>query len=114
MDIAGILPPSPQPSRHCIVSQVYGEVVPNVPNSDPNALLRRLRRAHGHLRAVIRMMEEGRGVRELAQQLDAIAAALAKARHQVLEDVLAHDADLRRRGAPGLSRHQRAALLRLL
>lgn len=41
--------------------------------------LRRLRRAHGQLGGVIRMMEEGRDCRDLVTQLAAVSSALDRA-----------------------------------
>lgn len=74
----------------------------------------RLRRASGHLRGLIRMVDQGADLRDLAPQFDAVAAALAKARHELLVGMLAQHAELRSRGRPGLSQGERAALVRLL
>jgi DNA-binding FrmR family transcriptional regulator len=41
--------------------------------------LRRLRRAHGQLGGVIRMLEEGRDCRDLVTQLAAVSSALDRA-----------------------------------
>ncbi len=43
------------------------------------ATLRRLRRAHGQLGGVIRMLEEGRDCRDLVTQLAAVSSALDRA-----------------------------------
>ena len=47
------------------------------------AVIKRLKRAQGHLKSVIEMMEAGRPCMEVAQQLHAVVGALAE---QVLRD----------------------------
>jgi uncharacterized protein len=49
-------------------------------------IVKRLRRAEGHLRAVIGMIEAGRGCLELAQQLHAVEQAVAKAKRTLIHD----------------------------
>ena len=49
-------------------------------------IIKRLRRAEGHLKAVIAMIEEGRGCLELAQQLHAVEQAIAKAKKTLIHD----------------------------
>jgi uncharacterized protein len=48
-------------------------------NTHPGIILR-LKRAEGHLRSVIAMIEEGKPCVALAQQLHAVEAAIAKAK----------------------------------
>lgn len=54
-------------------------------NSHPRILLR-LKRAEGHLRAVIGMIEEGRECALLAQQLHAVEAAITSAKRELIQD----------------------------
>jgi DNA-binding FrmR family transcriptional regulator len=54
---------------------------------------RRLRRAEGHLRGVISMLEAGRPCVELAQQLAAIEAAVAKAKRELVQTHIDHCLD---------------------
>ena len=49
-------------------------------------IVRRLRRAEGHLKAVIGMIEAGRPCLELAQQLHAVELAIAKAKKTLIHD----------------------------
>lgn len=59
-------------------------------------IVKRLKRADGHLRSILAMMEEGRDCLELAQQLHAVEAAIAKAKRTLIEDHIEHclgDAD---------------------
>ena len=49
-------------------------------------IVKRLKRAEGHLRAVIGMIEAGRGCLELAQQLHAVELAIAKAKKTLIHD----------------------------
>ena len=54
---------------------------------------RRLKRAEGHLRGVIAMLERGRPCVELAQQLAAIEAAVAKAKRALVQTHIDHCLD---------------------
>jgi uncharacterized protein len=53
-------------------------------------IVKRLRRAEGHLRAVIGMIEEGRDCLELAQQLHAVELAIGKAKKTLIHDHIDH------------------------
>lgn len=50
------------------------------------AIVARLKRAEGHLRAVIGMFEQGRGCLDLAQQLHAVESAVASAKRELIHD----------------------------
>lgn len=54
------------------------------------ALLKRLKRAHGHLASVIEMIEAGRPCTELAQQLHAVESAIANAKRELIHDHIEH------------------------
>ena len=67
-------------------------------------LVARLRRAEGHLRAVIAMIEAEKPCLELAQQLHAVEAAVAKAKKELIQDHIEHcleDADREGRAVIG-------------
>lgn len=49
-------------------------------------IIKRLKRAEGHLRAVIGMFENGRGCHDLAQQLHAVESAVANAKRELIHD----------------------------
>lgn len=53
-------------------------------------LLARLRRAEGHLRATIAMMEAGRPCLDLAAQLHAVERAVASAKRELVHDHIDH------------------------
>lgn len=53
-------------------------------------LIRRLRRAQGHLGNVVEMMEAGRPCADLAQQLHAVEKAIAAAKKALIHDHLDH------------------------
>jgi DNA-binding FrmR family transcriptional regulator len=53
-------------------------------------IVRRLRRAEGHLRATITMIEAGRACLELAQQLHAVERAIAEAKRTLIQDHVDH------------------------
>ncbi len=54
------------------------------------AIAKRLKRAEGHLRKVIGMIEDGRPCPELAQQLHAIEKAVAAAKKALIHDHIDH------------------------
>jgi DNA-binding FrmR family transcriptional regulator len=53
-------------------------------------VVRRLRRAEGHLRSTIAMIETGRPCVELAQQLHAVEKAIAEAKRALIRDHIDH------------------------
>lgn len=53
--------------------------------TDPD-LLNRLRRANGHLAGIIKMVEEGGDGLKIAQQMQAVVAALEKAKTLIVTD----------------------------
>jgi uncharacterized protein len=53
-------------------------------------ITKRLKRAEGHLRSVVTMIEEGRPCLDLAQQLHAVEAAISKAKKELIHDHIEH------------------------
>lgn len=53
-------------------------------------IVKRLRRADGHLRGVIDMIEAGRPCIDIAQQLHAVEKAIAEAKKTLIRDHLDH------------------------
>ncbi len=53
-------------------------------------ILKRLRRAHGHLASVIGMIEAGRPCSDLAQQLHAVESAVTNAKRALIQDHIEH------------------------
>lgn len=53
----------------------------------------RLKRAAGHLRAVLEMIEEGRPCVDLAQQLHAVESAVSNAKRELIHDHIEHCLD---------------------
>ena len=53
-------------------------------------LLNRLRRAHGHLATIIKMIEDGREGLETAQQMQAVVSALEAAKTILVADHIEH------------------------
>eukprot|EP01031_Cornospumella_fuschlensis_P001731 gene1731-2159_t len=62
---------------------------PHVHGSHPE-IVKRLKRAEGHLRSVVEMIEAGRPCLDIAQQLHAVEAAIANAKRTLLHDHLDH------------------------
>ena len=65
---------------------------PNRHETHP-AIVNRLRRARGHLDKVIAMMQAGEPCMTLAQQLQAVESAVARAKAILIEDHLDHCLD---------------------
>ena len=57
------------------------------------ALIARLKRADGHLRAVIGMIEDGKPCLDIAQQLQAVEKAVANAKRALIHDHMDHCLD---------------------
>ena len=74
------------------------------------AIATRLKRAEGHLRRVIAMIEEGRPCLELATQLHAVERAVAEAKRAVIHDHIDHCVT----GAPDHDLAEIKSLTRLL
>ncbi|PSM19724.1 metal-sensing transcriptional repressor [Nitratireductor sp. StC3] len=53
-------------------------------------IVKRLKRADGHLRSVIEMIEAGRSCLDIAQQLHAVEKAIAQAKKTLIQDHLDH------------------------
>jgi DNA-binding FrmR family transcriptional regulator len=63
-------------------------------------IVKRLRRAEGHLRSVVAMFEDGRPCMDIAQQLHAVEAAIAAAKKELIHDHIEHCLDLSGPDAP--------------
>lgn len=56
-------------------------------------IIARLKRAYGHLDAVVSMMVDGKPCREVAQQLQAVESAIANAKRELIQDHIEHCLD---------------------
>lgn len=65
---------------------------PHVHATHP-ALIARLKRADGHLRAVIGMIKDGKPCLEIAQQMQAVEKAIANAKRALIHDHMDHCLD---------------------
>jgi DNA-binding FrmR family transcriptional regulator len=67
------------------------------------AIIKRLKRADGHLCMIIEMIEKGRPCHELAQQLQAVESAIENAKKALIHDHIGHclDHSLKAPGARG-------------
>ncbi len=54
------------------------------------AIIKRLKRADGHLRSIITMIEEGRECVDIAQQLQAVEKAVCQAKRTLIQDHIDH------------------------
>ena len=53
-------------------------------------IIKRLKRAEGHLRSIVAMLEEGRDCLEIAQQMQAVESAVAYAKKTLVHDHIDH------------------------
>jgi DNA-binding FrmR family transcriptional regulator len=53
-------------------------------------IIKRLKRAEGHLKSIIAMLETGRGCLEIAQQLQAVESAVGNAKKTLVHDHIDH------------------------
>jgi DNA-binding FrmR family transcriptional regulator len=67
-------------------------------------IVKRLKRADGHLQGIIRMIEEGQPCVQLAQQLQAVESAIMNAKKALIHDHIDHCLDQSIR-APGRKGH---------
>jgi len=58
------------------------------------ALIARLKRADGHLRSVIEMLEAGKPCLDVAQQLQAVEKAVTNAKRALIHDHMDHCIDV--------------------
>ncbi len=54
------------------------------------AIIKRLRRAGGHLSSVVQMLEQGKPCLEVVQQLQAVEKAITQAKKTLIQDHLDH------------------------
>jgi DNA-binding FrmR family transcriptional regulator len=77
------LAPSPQGGYRLLMAHDHAhETHPNI--------VKRLKRAEGHLRRVIEMFAEGRSCLDLAQQLHAVEKAVGEAKRTLIHDHVDH------------------------
>lgn len=57
------------------------------------AIAKRLKRAEGHIRSIIAMIEDGRPCLDLAQQLHAVEKAVGNAKRELIHDHIEHCLD---------------------
>lgn len=53
-------------------------------------IIKRLKRAEGHLRSILTMLEAGRPCLDIAQQLQAVESAVASAKQTLVHDHIDH------------------------
>ena len=58
-------------------------------NSHPE-IIKRLKRAEGHLKSIVTMLEEERGCLDIAQQLQAVERAIVNAKKALVHDHIDH------------------------
>ena len=59
------------------------------PENHPD-IIKRLKRADGHLKSIIDMLEAGRGCLDIAQQLQAVEKAITNAKKALVHDHIDH------------------------
>ena len=61
-----------------------------MPHHTHPKIIKRLKRADGHLQMIITMIEEGRPCMEIAQQLQAVESAILNAKKALIHDHIDH------------------------
>ena len=56
-------------------------------------IIKRLKRAEGHLKSIVTMLEQGRSCPEIAQQLQAVEKAITNAKKSLVHDHIDHCLD---------------------
>jgi uncharacterized protein len=64
-------------------------VEPHIHRTHPE-IVKRLKRADGHLRGIVAMIDAGRPCLDIAQQLHAVEKAIAQAKKALIQDHLDH------------------------
>src|SRR5215210_1336565 len=91
-----VLPYPPRGDTSCRMSGKHThETHPNI--------VKRLKRAEGHLRRVIAMFDEGRSCLDLAQQLHAVEKAVGEAKRTLIHDHVDHCLDTAANGTSKLA-----------
>jgi DNA-binding FrmR family transcriptional regulator len=61
-----------------------------MPHGNHPAIVKRLKRAHGHLQTIIEMIEKDRPCAQVAQQLQAVESAIENAKKALIHDHISH------------------------
>ena len=64
-----------------------------MPDHVNDAIVRRLKRANGHLEMIIEMVDKGRPCAEIAQQLQAVESAIESAKKSLIHDYINRSLD---------------------
>lgn len=70
-----------------------------LPHTTHPGIVKRLKRADGHLHSVIRMIGDGRACVDIAQQLHAVEKAITQAKRALIQDHIDHCLDAALTGA---------------
>ena len=62
----------------------------NATHASHSEVVKRLRRAEGHLRKIVAMFEDGRGCLDIVQQLQAVESAICAAKKTLIHDHIDH------------------------
>ena len=60
------------------------------PHQSHGAIIKRLKRAEGHLRSIVAMIEGDRNCLDIAQQLHAVEKAVCQAKRTLIQDHIDH------------------------
>ena len=76
-----------------------------MPDHPHAAIASRLKRATGHLEAIIEMIEKGKPCAQIAQQLQAVEGAIESAKKTLIHDHISHSLErsLKAAGTKGLA-----------
>jgi DNA-binding FrmR family transcriptional regulator len=69
-------------------------MIKHTPHATHPAIVKRLKRANGHLTSVIRMIEDAQPCTDIAQQLHAVEKAVQQAKRTLIQDNIDHCLDI--------------------
>jgi DNA-binding FrmR family transcriptional regulator len=70
--------------------KVYSRLITMHVHDTHPAVIKRLRRAGGHLTSVVKMLEDGKPCLDVVQQLQAVEKAITQAKKTLIQDHLDH------------------------
>lgn len=82
--------PLDQTSEHALPRDMTDSHDGHTIHHHHEAIAKRLKRAEGHLRSVVQMIENGRDCVDIAQQLSAVEKAITQAKKTLIQDHLDH------------------------
>lgn len=75
---------------HLAATNIMSTHTPHAATASHADIIKRLKRAEGHLKSTITMLEQDRGCLDVAQQLQAVESAISSAKKALVHDHIDH------------------------